>query len=181
MKKASFDVSVKVDGNIFSHFAWFDTFRRQRRWVSPSIFSGIMIFFSLIAFSQVGKAGQATLLGGVLLGVGVLLPVIYFFSFFLSVKTQIKKLGLTKPRHVYSLVLDSEKGVTVSTENEKAAYRWDVLFAAYRTGRAIYLYAAPQRAYLLPNEQIDGGADALWSLLLRVMPADQLHDCHNGR
>lgn len=181
MKKASFDVSVKVDGDIFSHFAWFDTFRRQRRWISPAIFSGIMIFFSIIAFSQAGRIEQAALLGGILLGVGILLPAVYLFSFFLSIQTQIKKLGLAKPRHVYTLVLDSEKGTAVFTENEKAAYRWNELFAAFRADRAIYLYATPRRAYLLPNEQIEGGVDELWSFLSCVMSDAQLHDCRNRR
>lgn len=180
MKKAAFTVFVKVDGDIFKHFALFDTFRRQGRWKSPAVFAGIMLFFSLIAFSRVGKVGQAALLGGVLLGVGVLLPAVYFSSFFLSVRTQVKKLGLAKPRHVYTLRLDKDGGVEISSDREQAAYRWDELFAAYRTSRCIYLYAAPRRAYLMPNEQIENGAEALWGLISSAMPTHQTHDCRNG-
>ncbi len=179
MKKASFDIPVKVDGDIFKHFAWFDTFLRQRRWVSPALFAGIMIFFSFIAFSRVGKSQQAALIGSVLLGVGLLLPTVYFLSFHLSVRTQIKKLGLTTPRHVYTLELDGETGVMASTEKEKTAFCWHELFAAYRTNRAIYLYATPRRAYLLPNGQIPTGPDTLWAFLTTVMSPAQLHDRRN--
>lgn len=181
MKKVEFTVPVKVDGDIFKHFAVFDTFRRQRRWISPAVFACIMVFFSLIAFSRVGRAEQAALLGGVLLGVGLLLPFVYFFSFFLSVRTQIKKLGLTAPQYAYTLLLDRKDGVKVSTQQEQAAYRWNELFAAYRTNHCIYLYTTPRRAYLLPDQQIAGGADALWALLAATMPVSQLHDCRRGR
>ena len=181
MKKSDFTVHAKIDGDIFKHFALFDTFVRQRRWRSPAAFVGIMLLFSLIAFSQTGKVERAALLGGVLLGVGMLLPAVYIFSFDRSVRTQIKKLGLTKPRHVYTLQLNQNDGVMVLADKQQAAYRWEELFAAYRTNRCIYLYAAPVRAYLIPNEQIEGGADALWALLSAVMPLSQLHDHRRNR
>lgn len=181
MKKTDFTVAVKIDSAIFKHFALFDTFVRQHRWKSPAIFAGIMLLFSLIAFSQSGRVEQAALLGGVLLSVGVLLPAVYFVSFERSVRAQIKKLGLTKPRQVYTLRLNQNDGVTVTADKEQAAYRWDALFAVYRTDRGIYLYAAPTRAYLMPNEQIETGADALWALLSAVMPTAQLHDCRHHR
>ncbi len=181
MKSADFTIHVKVDGDIFKHFAWFDTFVRQRRWRSPAVFVGIMLLFSFIAFSRVGKVEQAALLGSVLLGVGVLLPAVYFFNFNRSVHIQVKKLGLAKPRQVYTLRLSQSGGVAVSADNEQADYRWEALFAAYRTNRSIYLYAAPTRAYLIPNDQIVGGADALWALLTDVMPAPRLHDRRRGQ
>lgn len=181
MKNADFTVSVKVDGAIFKDFALFDTFHRQRRWKSPTIFVSIMLLFSLIAFSCVGKAEQAALLGGVLLSVGILLPVVYFLNFFLSVHTQIKKLGLNIPRYVYTLQFSKYNGVEVSSDKEQIAYGWDELFAAYRTNRCIYLYAAPYRAYLLPNEQIENGADELWALIISGLPQLQVHDYRNDR
>ncbi|MDF3003821.1 MAG: hypothetical protein K0S22_293 [Oscillospiraceae bacterium] len=181
MKNADFTVSVKVDGAIFKDFALFDTFHRQRRWKSPAIFVSIMLLFSLIAFSRVGKAEQAVLLGTVLLCIGLLLPVVYFLNFFLSVHTQVKKLGLNIPRYVYTLQFGKHSGVEISSDKEQVALGWDELFAAYRTNRCIYLYAAPHRAYLLPNEQIENGADELWALIISATPQLQLHDYRNGR
>ncbi|WMJ85107.1 YcxB family protein [Oscillospiraceae bacterium LTW-04] len=181
MKKAAFTVPVKVDGNIFKDFALFDTFRLQRRWKSPAVFVGIMLLLSPIAFSQVGKVEYAGLLGGVLLGIGALLPAVYFLSFFLSVRTQIRKLGLATPRHVYTLQFNKNDGVEASADKEQITYRWDELFAVYRTNHSIYLYVAPRKAYLLPNEQIEHGADALWSLMLSAMTVAKVHDYRNDR
>lgn len=181
MNKTDFTVTVKMDGDIFKQFAWFDTFRLQRRWISPAVFSGIMLLFSLIAFSQVNKVGQAALLGSVLLGVGVLLPTVYFLSFYRSLRAQIKKLSLSAPRHVYTVYLGRERGVEITAGSERGTFRWDALFAAYRTKRCIYLYVLPRRAYLLPNEQIKGGSDALWALLSEMMPASKLHNGQSSR
>lgn len=181
MKNADFAVSVKIDQTIFKHFALFDTFRHQRRWKAPAIFIGIMSLFSFIAFSRVGKVEQAALLGVVLLSIGLLLPAVYFANFFLSVHTQIKKLGLKTPQYVYTLHFSKHCGVKVSSNKEQVSFGWDELFAAYRTNHCIYLYAAPHRAYLLPNEQIENGAEALWSLIISAMPKLQVHDFRNGR
>lgn len=90
-------VMVHIDGRLFRNFALFDTFRRQRKWVSPALFAAIMIGFSCVCFALRGQAEQAVLLGGTLLAVGLLLPAAYFLNFFLSVRTQVKKLGLTTP------------------------------------------------------------------------------------
>ena len=59
-----------------------------------------MIGFSCVCFALRGQAEQAVLLGGTLLAVGLLLPAAYFLNFFLSVRTHVKKLGLTTPQHV---------------------------------------------------------------------------------
>ena len=181
MKNADFAVSVKVDQTIFKHFALFDTFRRQRRWKAPAVFVSLMSLFSLLAFSRVGKAEQAALLGVVLLSIGLLLPLVYFFNFFLSVHTQIKKLGLKTPQYVYTLQFSKDSGVEVSSNKEQVSFGWNKLFAAYRTNHCIYLYATPRRAYLLPNEQIENGAEGLWSLIKSAMPQLQVHDFRNGR
>lgn len=181
MKKVDFTVSVKIDQTIFKHFALFDTFGRQRRWKAPAVFICIMSLFSLIAFSQVGKAEQAALLGVVLLSIGLLLPAVYFLNFFLSVHTQIKNLGLRTPRYVYTLQFSQHSGVEVSSDKEQVSYNWDELFAAYRTNHCIYLYAAPRRAYLLPDAHVENGSEALWSLIVSAMPQLQVHDFRNGR
>lgn len=63
-------VMVHIDGRLFRNFALFDTFRRQRKWVSPALFAAIMIGFSCVCFALRGQAEQAVLLGGTLLAVG---------------------------------------------------------------------------------------------------------------
>ena len=168
-------VMVHIDGRLFRNFALFDTFRRQRKWVSPALFAAIMIGFSCVCFALRGQAEQAVLLGGTLLAVGLLLPAAYFLNFFLSVRTQVKKLGLTTPQHVYTVVFQGQSGVSVSTDRKQTFYSWEQLYAAYRVPDGIYLYAAPQRAYLLPADQIAGGVDGLWELLCTKLPQKNLH------
>ncbi|MDR2043515.1 MAG: YcxB family protein [Clostridium sp.] len=177
--KADFIASVKVDGKIFRRFALFDTF--HRRWLSPALFMGIMLIFSFLAFSRVGKTQQAALLGGVLSGLGVLLPAAYFLNFYLSVCAQVKKLGLAVPRYAYTLWFDGENGVSVSAGKEELFFRWNELFAVYRAARCIYLYTSPDRAYLLPDGQIEGGADELWTLLSSRLPKLRFLDIRRRR
>ena len=38
-------VMVHIDGRLFRNFALFDTFRRQRKWVSPALFAAIALCF----------------------------------------------------------------------------------------------------------------------------------------
>ncbi len=75
-------VMVHIDGRLFRNFALFDTFRRQRKWVSPALFAAIMIGFSCVCFALRGQAEQAVLLGGTLLAVGLLLPAAYLPQLF---------------------------------------------------------------------------------------------------
>lgn len=181
LKHEVFTVAVKLDAKLFRRFALFDTFRRQRRWVSPALFAGIMLAFSLICYMLRGRNEQAVLLGTVLLGAGLLLPAAYFLSFFLSVRASIKNLGLAQARHTYTVTLSAGGGVRVSTETEQAVCSWQNLYGAYRVPGCVYLYAAPTRAYLLPDGQIPGGAARLWRLLETVLPAQKLHDLTAGR
>lgn len=166
-----------LDARIFREFALFDNFRRQRRWRPPVLFAGILLVSALLCFTQRAREEQAVLLGGILLAVGFGLPAVYFFNFFLSLKAQIRKLGLDKPSPAYTLVLDSAEGVRAATRRETAAYRWEELYGAYRVKNCIYLYVSAKRAYLLPEPQIEGGADALWRLLQEKISSRRLLDC----
>jgi hypothetical protein len=139
---------------------------------------GILLFFSLLAFSRVGKSEQALLLGIVLASISILLPAAYLLSFLLSVKAQIKKLGLSATRYAYTLHFD-ESGVAVTAGREKVYHQWGDLYGAYRLPGYIYLYATSQRAFLLPEGQlngIDGGADGLWKMLSQRMLSSGIKD-----
>ena len=134
MNEHELTVMVHIDGRLFRNFALFDTFRRQRKWVSPALFAAIMIGFSCVCFALRGQA-----------------------------------------EHVYTVVFPGQSGLSVSTDREQAFYSWEQLYAAYRVPDGIYLYAAPQRAYLLPADQIAGGVDGLWELLCTKLPQKNLH------
>ena len=167
-------VQVKIDARLFRHFAMFDAFIRRRRWQPPALFAGIFLFFALAAYLMRERAPQATMLAGVLLGVGVVLPLVYLVSYLLSIRAQIKKMKLDKPRAAYSLTLD-ERGMDVNAGKTTHTYEWTSLYAAYRRADCTYLYVSAGQAYLLPHAQLSGGPDALWELLSSQMQSSKLH------
>lgn len=170
-------VHVEMDAKIFRTFAWFDTFRRQKRWRLPVLFAAIMLAFAAACFFLRGRAEQAPLLGGVLAAVGLVLPLGYLLQFYVSLRDQVKKLGLKEPKPVYSLTF-SPREVLVSNGKEENALSWDSFYAVYRGKNCTYLYAAATRAFLLPDDQVPGGGGDLWAMLvhhmdpLRIFPRD---------
>lgn len=175
-QKQGITVWVSMDARTFRRFAVFDTLGRQKHWVSPTVFAVIFSVFALICFALESHHSQATLLGGVLFSIGLGLPLLYFVNFFISIHTQIKKYGLKKPKFVYSLTLNEEKGVTITTKQQKVKFPWDSFQYAYRMRDCIYLYLSANRAYLLPASQIPGGTKALWALLKRAISEQKLFD-----
>lgn len=171
-------VDVKLDNQIFSKFAVFDNLLRRRQWVTLAVFTLIMLVCASICFVMRAAAEHAVMLGGVLIAVGLVIPMVYLGMFFRSVGLLVKAHKLEKPRLVYSLqLLDEPDGVRVSNPGgESAQYKWDAMFGVYRVAGCTYLYAAQNRAFLLPDGQVDGGVDALWDLLEKMLPAQKLHD-----
>lgn len=157
-------IPVKLDKVTFRRFAAFDTFRRQRRWRSPAAFLTIMTAFSVFLFFQTDKP-QSALIGGVLLAVGLGLPLVYFVSFLISLRENVIKHCL--PKLVYTLTLtDGDVHILSNINNgEELTLHWNQLFAAYRVKGAVYLYVLPTRAFLLPDGQADTPDDELWAFL----------------
>lgn len=166
-------IPVKIDAPVFRRFAVFDTLCRQKRWRSPALFAVIMAVFACVCLSMQGRQRGALLLGVVLLIIGLGLPAAYFLSFFLSVRTQIKKLGLSRQRDAYTLCLD-KKGLEVFDGKENAFYPWETFYGAYRRKDVVYLYVSARRAYLLPDSQAGEKAGAIWDLLMQSLPADRV-------
>lgn len=170
-------VTSRIDGKTFQSFAVFDILIRQKRWKSPAIFASIMIFFAVICFTQVGKAEQAGLLGGVLAGIGLLLPAVYFGNFFYSIKSQIKKLKLDTPKHVYTITMtDAPDGISIVTPTKEGGtlrVRWDQLHMVYRASSCRYLFVSPRQAFLLPDGQANVSDEALDAFLRDRLPAEK--------
>ena len=162
-------IPVKLDRVTFRRFASFDTFRRQRRWRMPVWFTVLFVSLSIFLFLQTDKP-QSGLLGGVILAIGLGLPVIYFTSFFITLRENTIKHCL--PRQVYTVQLRDED-VHISSlinQNEELTLPWDKLHAAFRVQGAVYLYILPTRAFLLPDGQADVPDDDLWAFLEQKMP-----------
>lgn len=167
-----FRVESRITPEIFQEFAIFDTLRRQKRYRGPLLFALIMIGFSVICFTQVGRREQAGLLGGVLASVGILLPAVYILTFLFSVRKRARQLERAKtPAYTVEL---SNKKVTAAAGEERAEYRWNKILYVYRLRRSICLYIAANRAYILPAG--DGGDDELWALICGHIPENKRKD-----
>jgi hypothetical protein len=176
LHEAGIVIPVSINAKIFRDFAFFDSFLRQKRWRPLALFTGILLCSAFLCFIMRGRAEQAVLLGGVLTAVGLGLPAAYFLSFLSSVKTQIKKMRLATQRHAYTLTLSGTEGIAVKTGNEQLTYRWEEVFAVYRLRCCSYLYVAQNKAYLIPDANVEGGAEALWEMLKTTVPAGRLFD-----
>lgn len=177
-------ISSRIDTKAFSRFAVFDTFTRQKRWRQPALFSGIMLVFACICYSMHSRAEQAFLLGHVLLGIGIVLPAVYFGNFFYSLRAQAKKLKLDAPKHVYTVVLtDAADGVTVTTPTKEGGtlrLDWNRLYFAYRVPGCIYLFVSAKQAFLLPDDQANVTPDELWDFIKEKLSSEKWKDCRRS-
>ena len=81
-------IPATIDSSDFVSFALFDTFRRKKRWKMPLLFAIIMSAFAIVCFAMRKTRAQATLLGTVLLSIGLVLPLVWFLWFLNSVKKE---------------------------------------------------------------------------------------------
>jgi hypothetical protein len=99
--------------------------------------------------------------------VGLGMPLIYFTTFFASLKKSVKAQNLDPPRLVYSLTFNRENPkVSIENGKEKAEYKWKDMFHAYKAKDAIYLFITADRAFILPDESITGGPDKAWDIIV---------------
>lgn len=168
-------VEAQITPEVFREFALFDTLRRQKRWRRPALFAALMAVFSLVCFCVGDRVRGAVLLGGVLLGVGLVLPVGYFLSFWLSVRERAKQF---KGETAYTLHLTQEK-LMVSNQTQNAEYPWTALHCAYRLKRCACVFVTPRQAYLLPA-QTPQQEEAIWRCLCQYMPQGRAQDLRGG-
>ncbi|MBP3452824.1 MAG: hypothetical protein J6M20_03830 [Clostridia bacterium] len=164
MKNQTIIVPVRMDYKTLRDFSLFDTFILRKQWIRPTIFGVAFVIFAIICFAATSKE-QNWLLGTVMLLIGLGMPAVYVGMFLSGVKGQAKKLKLS--RKVYTLSF-SPSGVHISNDlkpEEQVDLEWQKIPAAFRCRNAIYLYAAPTRAFILPDGQGDASPDELWAMM----------------
>lgn len=166
---------VKINARIFRRFALYDTFRLQRRWVSPCIFSVIFLAFAIVAFAS-GRA-QSALLGAVLLIVGLGIPLAYVASFLLQVHDQSTRLGLKALRPAYTLNMGETELRVINDmkQEDEAHFPWASMHGVWRAGHAYYLYVSPSRAFILPDGQCSLSPAEMWDFLSARVGAGKIH------
>lgn len=175
MKQNTLVIQSRISPEVFREFAVFDTICRQKRFLRPLVFAAIMAAFAAVCFSQRGQRPQAALLGGVLLAVGLGLPLVYFATFFYSVYKQAGQLKGKKAPLAYSVELSPE-GAAVIAGQERRQYRWDEFLWVYRIRRSTCLYISAGRAYLLPADDDGREEEKRWDLICGHIPAEKRKD-----
>lgn len=145
-------VECRIDRETFTRFAVYDALVRKKGWRNPALFALLMSGFAILCFLGQEKHAQAVLLGGVLLGVGLLLPAVWFGMFFSSVRRQAARSGLSPDKAQYFVTLSDEK-IFVSKGKETADFQWQDAVLARRVRGCIYLYVSPTRAFLLTDSE----------------------------
>ena len=159
------ETKVLLDSRTFKEFTVFDVLYRRKAWKGPVTFAYIMTLSAIICFIM-HKIDGAILLGSVLLVIGLGMPVVYFLSFFINLKDEVKKERLSEARYVYTVSLDSS-AIHVRNEKEEASYQWVKTYHAYRNYDAIYLYITTERAFIIPSDKAE--QDRIWDLILKKM------------
>lgn len=175
MEERGMHIEARVTPEVFWEFALFDTFRLQKRARAPLLFALILLAFAAICFIQVGKLRGAALLGGVLSGVAVILPLVYIGSYVASVRRTCRQLEEAGCPVAYELRFLPDC-VRVRTQGKQKDYPWKKLHAAWRLKHSIALYSAPRQAWLLPNTQDAGHERKLWEFICAELPEESCHD-----
>lgn len=175
MKQNALVIQSRITPEVFREFAVFDTLYRQKRFLRPLVFTAIMAGFAAVCFSQQGERSQAALLGGVLLAVGLGLPLVYFLMFFYSVYKQAKQLKGKKAPLAYTVELSPER-VTVTAGEQRQEYRWEDILYVYRIRHSCCLYISANRAYLLPADDDGREEEKRWGLISDHIPAEKRRD-----
>lgn len=175
MNTDTFTAHVRINAAIFRRFAMFDTFRLKRRWVSPAVFSVILLVFSFAAMIS-GKE-QAQMIGTVLQFIGLGLPLCYVLHFLLQVHDQCKRLGLKKLRPAYTLNFTEKELRVINDMASEPEVRlpYASLHGVWRVSGAFYIYAAPARAFILPDGQYSLSPAQMWSFFKERLNPGTLH------
>ncbi len=170
-------IPVRLDEKTFKRFARFDMFILRKKWIRPVLFSVILIAFAFTALLT--RKEQSGLLAGVLLTVGIGLPVAYFGTFFSQVNLQALRQKLKPARSVYTVTL-REPGILVRNNARKEdplEMAWASIPKAFRRKGCIYLYVTPAKAFLLPDGQANVPDGEVWQYLTAHLGAEK---CRQG-
>ena len=177
MSKNPVTVNVRIDAPTFKRFARFDTYSLRRRWRSPAIFAVILTAFAFVAFLMDGRAEQASLIGWLLLVIGLGLPAAYFLHYELQLSAQVRRLNIRKPRPAYFLTFNDDhiRVVNNMAKEEPLLLPYSDVHAVYMRSNAVYLYHTDQRAFILPDKDMSVPVSSLWRHLSERLPKEKMH------
>lgn len=174
MRDETIQYRVRIDQKTFRSFALFDTFREKKHARLPAIFCLIMAAFAVVAILS-GRP-QRWLIAGVLLVVGMGMPALYAGTFLLQVGKQGKALGLKTPRPAYTVTLTKD-AIRIHNDLKAEAdqsLEWGQIYRVIRRKGCFYLYAVPQKAFILPDRDADCAASEAIAFMRAHVPGGKL-------
>ena len=171
MKDTMIIIDARITPEIFREFAVYDTLIRQKRWRTPALFAGIMCAFGIVCFTQRERAGQAALLGCVLIGIGLVLPAVYFAFFFRSVRD--KGVQIKKKEAAYTVSL-TPSGLNMTKGDRRLDYTWDKVEEVRSLKRSVCVYFDRAHVLLLPGTAEDESRIAAWDFIAGQLPRERV-------
>lgn len=157
-------IPVYMDAPAFFRFASYDAFAVRKMARRPALFFSILAAFAL--FAKLSGRPGSRLIFTVLMLVATLLPLAYFARFFLQVRRTARALRLTPPRLVYTLDFDGEAVTITSRANKEnsVTLRYESLYRVYVHNRFLYVYQAPQKAFVVPIDNVPAAKDLYYRM-----------------
>ena len=159
-------IPVRLDEGTYRAFCRFDTMVLRRRWFRPVLAGMLMLTLAMAGLlsDQPGLDSAA----GVLAGLGLATPAMFFGLYSLQVRGQVAERGLKDAPRVYTVTL-REDDVMIENDQKReppVTLLWSALAAAYRVRGCIYLYVNRDHAFLLPSGQANASTEETWALLV---------------
>ncbi|MBQ7785949.1 MAG: hypothetical protein IJ381_07375 [Clostridia bacterium] len=169
-------VHVRMNARIFRRFAMYDTFCLKRRFIAPALFAAILVAFAAAAFVLTSNS-QASMIGNLLLIIGLGLPLAYVLHFLLQIHDQCKRLGLKHLRPAYTLNMHEKELRIINDINPEpeVTLSWHSLHGVWRSEFAFYIYANPSRAFIVPDGQYAPTPAQMYDFLYQRLPAGKMH------
>lgn len=178
MLRDYFSAPIILSEKNFKDFITYDSMKKQKRWKKTVSLAACLFMLATMCFAFQDSYEWAGALGGVICCFTVLIPVHYFNSYNNGVKTQVQKMKLNPPRHVYTIRLSaSANGIMFYYPDEKnyaGRYSWKNIPGAWRTKNAIYLYVTKQQALLIPDSTQE--YEEIWNFIKSHLEKEQIHE-----
>lgn len=158
MKEINFDVDLGT-GDLFSFMM-----RHTYSGIS-GIFGVIISLGSLIICAVKFKELDTTAIIALII-IGLIFTVIQPLMLYNKARIQVKRNKNINAKLHYKL---ADEGITVSQGENEAKVNWYDIRKKVVTGKALYLYMSPVRAFIFPKTQCDGSFDEINSLVSAKM------------
>lgn len=161
-----FTVRSVITARQFRRFSWYQGLEARHRYLGLIAFAVLLSLFGWCNY----VTGNPIFCWS-FVAVGFIVPAVYLWKYHCSITAQIRSLHLDKhPYNAYTIGLN-DRGIAVDNGKEHASYDWKDFAEICHIHDCTYLFHHTRRAFLLPDNAIDGGTPKdLWQFLTGHMP-----------